>query len=100
MILIDGTYFTGGLSLPNTMLSPVGGATVGVAAALLTVGENNLEWFVDKYVPEYLTLLLGREMAMTFIDEIAQPLPAQIWLDMKDQLLTVQGSYKASPAAN
>jgi hypothetical protein len=97
MILIDETYFTGELKLPNL---PVNGAVSGVALALQTVGENNLDVFVDKYVTDYLVRLFGRELALRFLEEIAKPLPSQIWVDVQDQLLMEFGAYKASPLAN
>jgi hypothetical protein len=99
MILIDGTYFAGQLSLPNIKTTGGGDAT-GVELALQTVGEKNLSVFVDKYVMDYLIRLFGRELAVTFLEEIDKPSPAQIWIDLRDQLLTEYGSYKASPLAN
>jgi hypothetical protein len=98
MLLIDETYFTGELSLPN--ISVNGDVSSGFALALRTVGENNLGVFVDRYVTDYLIRLFGRELAQKFLEEIEKPLPGQIWLDLKAQLLVSYGSYKASPLAN
>jgi hypothetical protein len=100
MVLIDGTYFTGELSLPNLPTLDAGGASDGVALALQTVGENNLDVFVDKYVREYLVLLFGGELTGVFLDEMEKSTPDGIWLDLKDQLLMEFGSYKRSPLAN
>ena len=100
MILIDGTYFTGELSLPNIPSTSHVDVQDGVSLALQTVGENNLEHFIDKYVIDYLIRLLGRELAVTFIEEIETVSPEQIWLDLKDHLITEFRSYKSSPLAN
>ena len=100
MILIDRTYFVGELSLPNIPATTGGGASGGVAMALQTVGENNLDVFVDKYVIDYLIRLLGKELAQAFLEEIEKPTPDQIWTDLKSQLLIKFGSYNRSPLAN
>ena len=100
MTLIDKTYFTGEITLPNIPTSAwdaSGG--VGVGLALQTVGENSLDVFVDKYVTDYLIKLLGREMTLNFLDGLKQTTPLQIWLDLKDVLLTEIGSCKTSPLA-
>ena len=99
MILIDSSYFVGELALPNIPVNG-GGASGGVALALQTAGENNLDVFVDKYVVDYLKRLLGKELATTFLEEIEKPSPAQIWIDIKNELLIEVYSYKASPLAN
>jgi hypothetical protein len=101
MILIDGTYFTGELSLPNIPASIQGGGGLdGVAYALQTVGENNLDVFADKYATDYLVRLFGEELTQTLLEELDKPSPAQIWLDLKDKLLLQTGSHKSSPIAN
>jgi len=98
MILIDETYFTGELSLPN--ITAARGNASGVNMALQTVGESNLGVFADKYIVDYLVRLFGRKFALKFLDEIVQPAPLQMWLDVKDQLIKEFHSYKASPVAN
>jgi hypothetical protein len=100
MILIDGTYFTGELSLPNIPTLGVADASDGVALALQTVGEDSLDVFVDRYVTEYLVLLFGRELTLVFLEEMGKQVPDGIWLDLKNRLLTGAGSYRASPLAN
>ncbi len=100
MILIDNTYFIGELSLPNIPVSPSGTASSGVELALQTVGENNIDIFIDKYVIDYLTRLFGRELTVIFLKEISEPSPDEIWTNLRDQLLIVTVPYKASPLAN
>ena len=97
MILINSSYFVGELSLPNIQTT---NTVSGVKHALQTVGENNLDVFVNKYVIDYLVRLFGRELAQKFVYEIAQTSPDQIWIDIKDQLLYEIGSLKMSPLAN
>jgi len=99
MILIDETYFVGELSLPNIRTSGAG-VSVGVDLALQTVGENDLDVFVDKYVIDYLVRLFGREFTQTFLDEIAATTPDPIWLNVRKQLLIKYGPYNYSPLAN
>lgn len=99
MILIDETYFRGELSLPNIPTSSADGVS-GVALALQSVGENNLDAFCNKYVVEYLCLLFGCELAEKFITEIVKEKTDEVWSNLKKQLLIEIGPYKASPLAN
>ena len=98
MFLIDSSYFIGELTLPNIPVQEA--ASGGVALALQTVGENNLDVFANKYIVEYLICLFGRELTIKFIEEIKKPTPDTIWTNIKDQLLIEIDSYKASPLAN
>lgn len=100
MLLIDETYFTGELSLPNIQGTPFDDTSYGVALALYTVGENNLEVFADKYVTEYLIRLFGRELTEAFLNGLAEDKPGEIWSSLKGQLLFKTGNYKSSPLAN
>ena len=100
MILIDETYFVGNITLPNLSTLPPVPAASGVALAIQTVGENNLDAYINIYVPKYLILLFGRKLASKLLEELEGSNPDQIWLDIKDQLLITTGSYKASPLAN
>jgi hypothetical protein len=97
MLLIDETYFTGELSLPNL---PSLGGSGGVALALRTVGGKSLAVFVDKYVSDYLVRLFGRELTGVFLEEVAKSTPGQLWVDLRGSLLFERGSYRASPLAN
>jgi len=100
MILIDKSYFIGELSLPNIQVSIKEAAADGVALALQTVGENDLDVFINKYVLDYLTRLLGRELTVKFLQEIETETPSEIWVNLRDKLLINTGTYKASPIAN
>lgn len=100
MILIDNTYFKGELSLPNIPVSSSDEASSGVALALQTVGENDLDVFVNKYVIDYLIRLFGRELTEKFISEVEKGSTGEIWANLKKQLLIEIGPYKASPLAN
>ena len=98
MFLIDSSYFTDELTLPNIPVQEA--ASDGVALALQTVGENNLDAFANKYIVEYLICMFGRELTIKFIEEIKKPTPDTIWTNLKNQLLIEIDSYKASPLAN
>ena len=97
MVLIDETYFTGELSLPNIPVSTP--SSDGVALAIQTVGEKGLDIFVDKYVVDFLIRLFGRELTKAFLSGLEEETPLEIWINLKGLLLTRAGSYKASPLA-
>lgn len=63
--IIDGTYFTGEISLPNLPVSRVGDdyADFGMAKMIQTVGENNLLVFIDTKTTEYLRTFFGDTLA-------------------------------------
>ena len=91
----------GELSLPNISATiPAEDALDVLVYALQTVGEKNLETFIDKYAVDYLVRLFGVELTQTFLAELEKSSPAQIWLDLKDKLLLQAGSYKSLPIAN
>jgi hypothetical protein len=109
MILIDETYFIGELSLP---MLPVRVCVNNDddndeeedserewKNVIQTVKENELETFVDEYVPKYLIKLFGIQFTQTFLEEISKENPDKIWVNLKNQLLLKFGSYKASPLA-
>lgn len=100
MLLIDKTYFKGELSLPNIPIMISDEINYGVKEALQSVGEKDLNTFVDKYVTDYLIRLFGRELTEKFLSEIITEIPAEIWDNLKKQLLIEIGPYKASPLAN
>jgi hypothetical protein len=99
MLLIDGSFFVGELSLPNVPVSTGGGASYGVDLALRTVAGKNLDVFADKYVTDYLVRLFGRELTQTFLEEIGKASPDGRWIRLRGWLLTGTGAYKASPLA-
>jgi hypothetical protein len=99
MLIIDSTYFKGNLSLPNIPVLE-NTADSGVALAIQTVGEKNINVFVDKYVVGYLIQLFGRELTLSFIAGLEEdPIPG-IWENLREQLLIKTHSHKASPLAN
>jgi len=65
MFIIDETYFTGEISLPNLPTSRIGEtfADFGMAKMMQTVGENNLLVFVDEKTTEYLRIFFGETFA-------------------------------------
>ena len=95
MVLIDETYFTGELSLPNIPVSKP--EADGVALALQTAGEKSLDIFVDKYVIDFLIRLFGRELTKSFLSGLEEETPLEIWINLKGQLLMQAGSCKLSP---
>jgi len=65
MFIIDETYFTGEISIPNLPTSRIGEtfADFGMAKMMQTVGENNLLVFVDSKTTEYLRIFFGEAFA-------------------------------------
>lgn len=65
MYIIDDTYFTGEISLPNLPVSGIGDdyAAYGMAKAMQTVGENNLLTFINNKTDEYLRSFFGARFA-------------------------------------
>lgn len=77
MSLIDQTYFKGGYFLPN--LEGVGAVTVA--------SVESLNWYIAKYEPEYLRLVLGETLYNAFIAGLAiVPIPAK-WTSLKNKLI-------------
>lgn len=95
-MLLDRTYFTGGLSLPQLTTEQ----GVGVGRITQIVGERSLEWFIAIYEPEFLNNLLGHRLAEAFTEGLKAVAPLQIWLDLRDKIYTRVGGVKFSPAAN
>lgn len=95
-MLLDRTYFKGGLSLPQLTTEE----GVGVGKITQIVGEQSLDWFISVYEPEFLNNLLGRKLAAAFIAGVQEAAPLQIWVDLRDKIYTRAGSVKLSPAAN
>jgi hypothetical protein len=79
MSLIDKTYFVGELDIANTSNASV---------------EARLQWFIDKYEPEFLLALLGAALYANYIAGIVvtdpDPIPEQ-WIALQD----VQGLKEA-----
>lgn len=72
MSLIDKTYFVGELDIANTNNANV---------------EARLQWFIDKYEPEFLRLLLGADLYTSYVAGITvvdpDPVPAE-WLALQN----------------
>lgn len=97
MIILDNTYFQGELYLPNLKKTS---STVGVAAMLQAVGENTLEWFIDKYELEFLYQILGRKLTESFVKGLKEDPQDEIWINLKKALVVESESFKYSPIAN
>ena len=94
-MFLSGAYFQGELYLPNLKRS---GGTVGVAAVIQAVGENTLEWYIDKYEAEFLRLLLGDGLAEALMSNY--PDGGEIWVNLHNRIYHTDGKYPLSPAAN
>lgn len=67
MALIDYTYFTGPVSIPNTDKDYV---------------QDRLNEFINKYEPEYLKKVLGYDLWKAFMAGLAEPTVDQKWLNL------------------
>lgn len=95
-MFLDSTYFQGDLYLPNLKIQS---GTAGVAAMLQAVGENTLEWYVDRYEREFLDRLLGQKLARAFVDGMRQEKPEARWSALKERIYRKE-RFSYSPAAN
>lgn len=95
-MIITASYFHGTLTLPNIKTS---GGT-GVAQAVQTVGELELESFMLQYEREFLQKLLGRKLAADFTAGLSEDPVAEKWQDLKDQIYMKHDGYYYSPVAN
>ncbi|SHF49851.1 hypothetical protein [Dysgonomonas macrotermitis] len=96
MILLDKTYFQGILNLPNISYND----REGLGSLMQSVGESNLNYFIAKYEPECLSLILGEDLYSAFIDGLYEDPNNEIWINMKDALFRKEGKYGFSPVAN
>lgn len=60
--------------------------------------QDSLMYFIDKYEPEILRRLLGKELYQEFIVGLGQPTVAQKWVTLRDWLFN--SNLKTSPVAN
>ena len=93
MYIIDDTYFTGEISLPNLPVSSINEdyAEYGMAKQMQTVGENNLLTFIDSKADEYLRSFFGVKLAETISEAWAEY--ADCTTDTENILLTIDDSY-------
>ncbi|MEI7792659.1 MAG: hypothetical protein WCI57_04215 [Candidatus Berkelbacteria bacterium] len=89
------SYFVGEFKIPDiTGSSPVA-----------TANANNLKWFIAKYEPKFLKMLLGEDLAAAFLAGItvtAPAVPAAKWTALKNKIFVEDStnSLYLSPAAN
>ena len=67
MSIIDTTYFVKDISLPNT-----------------DANENSIQGFIDLIEPVVLRDCLGEDLKNAFVAGLAEPSPAQKWIDLRD----------------
>lgn len=96
-MFLSSSYFQGELYLPNIKVSD----SVGHSSySRQTVGENDLNWYIEKYEREFLIKLLGSTLYHNFINGINETSPLQIWIDLKNAIYVESNDYYFSPAAN
>ena len=89
--LLTVSYFIGELQIPN----------ITGSAPAVTPRVNELQWFINKYEPEYLRLLLGDDLYTAFAAGIAAVTPEAKWTALKNKIYvidSVNGVY-LSPGA-
>lgn len=118
-MFLSDVYFQGDLYLPNLKRS---GDAVGVASVIQTVGENDLDWYINQYENDYLRKVLGYTLANKFIeiftnypvlDSNGNPIVTgesdlifanetggTEWTDLYHQIFRQYNNYYESPAAN
>jgi hypothetical protein len=93
MSVIDRTYFTN----KPTLLPQLEAVATGIAPAIKTSRNNEVDNYISIYEPLFLENLLGYELAQEFIEGIAEDKPEDKWVDMKNML--VNETKKLSPIA-
>ena len=104
-MFLDKTYFQGDLYLPNLGIkdctaSNDGANPSGVELMIQSVGENTLDWFVEKYEREFLVRLLGKPLYDAFVAGMKEESQDDRWMKLKDVIYEKSGSFSFSPAAN
>lgn len=99
MLFLDNTYFDGNSYLPAVSRD----AAVGVAHFTQSVGQANLDWFIVNYEPEFMEMLLGKNLYEAFVEGMSADTPLDKWIRLKEKIF-VQTPYngqtfKYSPAA-
>lgn len=90
MSLTNSSYFVGEYKIQNLSTS-----SSGVAAAVVAVTTADLDWFIDKYEPIYLKMVMGDDMYDEFIAGLAaDPIDAK-WTALRDKL--IDSTKKISP---
>lgn len=95
-MILDRTYFQGNLSLPNISYND----REGLGLIMQTVGESNLNYFIAKYEPECLKLILGEKLYANFMEGLSSDPINNIWTKLEDVLFWKVGEYRFSPVAN
>jgi len=91
MKTLDATYFTGEILIPN--LTGTDFASTG--------RMNRLTWYINKYVPRGLALILGEDLADTYLTEVAKQTPGAEWTALENLLfVTAQTGPSFSPLAH
>lgn len=99
MFLTD-KYFQGELYLPHLKYNTGVGDATGYDRVTQISADSTLEYFIDKYEVQFLRLLLGRDLAASFIDGMAETDIDPIWSALKDEIYKQVGKSYFSPAAN
>lgn len=101
-MFLDKTYFQGELYLPNLGIGDcaAGASPLGVEAMIQSVGENTLEWFVEKYEREFLLRLLGKPLYDAFVAGMGEAEPEARWVVLKEAIYHKGERFSFSPAAN
>lgn len=97
-MFLNSTYFEGELYLPSLERNYSEG--VGISRITQTVNENSLEWYIEKYEPEYLKKLLGEHLYFAFITEIVKEEHDPKWDVLLNMIYRKKDKYSFSPAAN
>ncbi len=101
-MFLDGKYFQDSeLELPQYGRLPNSAVPGEIGYTLTqTVGENTLEYFIEKYEERFLIELLGDRLYEAWKEGVNAETPAQIWLDLKNRIYKVMPKVSLSPAAN
>lgn len=92
-MIIDGTFFTGDISIAGLNVNDAESPTVRAKI-------DNLMSYVNRYEPKYLEYLLGEELSRRFIDYVGSKSKGNDAFDsLLGKLVTETGDNKYSPIA-
>ena len=88
--MIDYTFFQDGLLMVD------GAMALASPSPTTTAIKNRIDWYIQRYEPEYMCKLLGEELYKDFLDNGE----SDKWVEFKELLVKSNDLAKTSPIAN
>ena len=88
--MIDYTFFQDGLLMVDGAMALASPSPTNAAI------KNRIDWYIQRYEPEYMCKLLGEELYKDFLDNGE----SDKWVEFKELLVKSNDLAKTSPIAN